>query len=1153
MTKETVSLQPYSFTMGCFKKLLERYHEAVNRLFSNYGAFVAHRPFIPMIIGIVLLGSFCIGLIHVQKESDLELLWVEQNSRIVPEKQFFDDHFGGLPRKESVTVNAKSSLDDALPDYGHAMDALTEAIKPLYNLTHPIQVDGRTVELNQGDFCERPTAPLSLGKGPARRENYLAWGYRNVSSCILDTMDLFKIYPDFNRSLYGLPPDWGFDSFPCYKLSPMDCFREGRDIDYPEELQQLEQQVAFNHTTASLSLLVYFAESQFKSLGYSCVGKLETALNKSRDYTGGEIEQIVRDVKVSLAAFASWGYNWRQSFKEMTSEEILSYFNEAINTAKNASTNFLDPPVVQCLVGKRPCCLSWFGSHIPITAAFGSVEHDAASGNISKIGALRWGANNFHHEHPLWTELLTNKLNRSLEPSARKKLVVDFENLMINKLSPLRDNKDHTRFASGQKFGDLQVQFTMWRSAQDVLIDANKTPVWQMILSAALVSLYSFLAFVNFKKPVHSHTTIVLTGLTVVAFAVVSGYGLTAAAGIRLTPLAGSVVPFLALGLGIDDVFVLVTILRNFLKDKKIQALSDSTIPEHEMSLTVALAGPSVVLTTFSVLASFFISSISPMPIVRWFCWQMGITATIHTLGMLLIFIPLMALDAKRVKSQVNDPYLWLICGWRRKTVSLKQAKNIGGTSPLIQDSIASTPISRLVAKFYAPLFGSNLFKVFVVIVFAGLLGSMMYLGFWKVEHGLKLSEVTLKGSYQHDFAVTTEDRFPSYDIWLVTGDNIDYPKSQPQLVDLFNSAQQNLSNWNPAQPKVWEFCWLGNVYLTMNQTFNLPYPLPAESFNNLTEPWSTSLPGAFSLQDLYCYNTSTGEPTSCLARQNLPQWGLKASKTVLFAENLGAETKPNLDMITETRNFADNFNNKYFNGSKVVYPYGYPFLFYEQYLHSSHDLYLVVGFALVGVFFAVLFFQFSITTSLIIAAVLLMVDIEVYGFLYILGAKLNSLSLVNLGIVVGMASEFTYLARSFLVVDGTPNFRVGKALEWTFEPLLHGFGTQVAATLPLLFLKYHAFRLYYFAMFTIMGILGFLNGFVLLPVLLSWLGPPPLPHALASAAAGRELAMASASNSGDTQNGKNVSEVAPASSSKGESENGNALSHIEPLDVTSR
>ncbi len=43
-----------------------------------------------------------------------------------------------------------------------------------------------------------------------------------------------------------------------------------------------------------------------------------------------------------------------------------------------------------------------------------------------------------------------------------------------------------------------------------------------------------------------------------------------------------------------------------------------------------------------------------------------------------------------------------------------------------------------------------------------------------------------------------------------------------------------------------------------------------------------------------------------------------------------------------------------------------------------------------VGVFVAVLIFQFSITISLLIAVVLLMVDLEVYGFMYIIGAKLN-------------------------------------------------------------------------------------------------------------------------------------------------------------------
>jgi patched 1 protein/patched 2 protein len=61
---------------------------------------------------------------------------------------------------------------------------------------------------------------------------------------------------------------------------------------------------------------------------------------------------------------------------------------------------------------------------------------------------------------------------------------------------------------------------------------------------------------------------------------------------------------------GIDDVFVLVTILRNYLEDPQLKGRNGSRVPDVEMRLTVALAGPSVVLTTFSVLASFLISSV---------------------------------------------------------------------------------------------------------------------------------------------------------------------------------------------------------------------------------------------------------------------------------------------------------------------------------------------------------------------------------------------------------------------------------------------------------------------------------------------------------------------------------------------------------------
>lgn len=64
-----------------------------------------------------------------------------------------------------------------------------------------------------------------------------------------------------------------------------------------------------------------------------------------------------------------------------------------------------------------------------------------------------------------------------------------------------------------------------------------------------------------------------------------------------------------------------------------------------------------------------------------------------------------------------------------------------------------------------------------------------------------------------------------------------------------------------------------------------------------------------------------------------------------MFALHLGSKTSSNLEMIKQTRTIVDGMNAKF--GEDVAFMYGFPFLFYEQYLHSYRDLYLVVGLAL--------------------------------------------------------------------------------------------------------------------------------------------------------------------------------------------------------------
>jgi len=82
-----------------------------------------------------------------------------------------------------------------------------------------------------------------------------------------------------------------------------------------------------------------------------------------------------------------------------------------------------------------------------------------------------------------------------------------------------------------------------------------------------------------------------------------------------------------------------------------------------------------------------------------------------------------------------------------------------------------------------------------------------------------------------------------------------------------------------------------------------------------------------------------------------------------MFAQNLGAAVGPNLAVMKTTRQTVDGINAKL--GTNLAYMYGYTFLFFEQYLHSSHDLYMVVGLAL-GTPYCTLQFPFTQVLSII-------------------------------------------------------------------------------------------------------------------------------------------------------------------------------------------
>jgi len=121
-------------------------------------------------------------------------------------------------------------------------------------------------------------------------------------------------------------------------------------------------------------------------------------------------------------------------------------------------------------------------------------------------------------------------------------------------------------------------------------------------------------------------------------------------------------------------------------------------------------------------------------------------------------------------------------------------------------------------------------------------------------------------------------------------------------------------------------------------------------------------------------------------------------------------------------------------------------------------------------------------------------ITVEIYGFLHWFGLRLNGVSVVNLIMGVGVSVEFcSHITRFFMVFTGTRLERANQSLRLMGNPVFHGAITTVIGIFPMAFAKFPYFTLYFFYQYLIIIACGLFNGLFVLPVVLSFIGPPSL------------------------------------------------------------
>lgn len=234
------------------------------------------------------------------------------------------------------------------------------------------------------------------------------------------------------------------------------------------------------------------------------------------------------------------------------------------------------------------------------------------------------------------------------------------------------------------------ILFFKKRSIQDVLNSIISQDFKYVIISYVIMLVYVCIALGKLDF-VESRILVGICAVCSIILSIILSLGLCCAAGISFSPISLEVVPFLLLGVGVNDIFV-VTDAFSRLKD-----VEDTT---ERMALTYKKVGTSAILTAATNSIAFFVAAATTMPAVRWFCIEAGVGILSNWFMLLCFYSPILIFDARRVQQNRLDV---LFC------IKLKQKDVKSKNSKLKQI------VKTFITQYYAPFLSVPIVNLIIV------------------------------------------------------------------------------------------------------------------------------------------------------------------------------------------------------------------------------------------------------------------------------------------------------------------------------------------------------------------------------------------------------------------------------------------------------
>nr|XP_056713089.1 patched domain-containing protein 3-like [Euleptes europaea] len=532
--------------------------------------------------------------------------------------------------------------------------------------------------------------------------------------------------------------------------------------------------------------------------------------------------------------------------------------------------------------------------------------------------------------------------------------------------------------------------------------------------------------------------------------AVVSSFGLLLFCGVPFVITAANA-PFLILGVGVDDMFIMVSCWQ---KTKVMNTVKD------RMADTYAEAAVSVTITTLTDVLAFYVGIATSFPSIQSFCIYTGTAFIFCYIYNLTFFGAILALNGRREES--NRHWLTFMKVSNKAEAFHGSAYNlccVGGSYDESTGAEFEHPMIGFFRKHFGPFLMHPWTKVFVVVLYLGYLGSSIY-GCTQIKEGIDLRNLATDHSYVIQYYDWTDEYFKQYG---------------PRVMAV---VTESIPYWNSSVRADLENC----MELIENSTYVDKY---------LSESWLRMYVTIANRMPLNIDNRSsfTGNLSIWFRVNPESQWDvnftdLEISASRFFIQTVNATTAINKrNILEQLRGFAA--------GCKIPLTVYHPaFIYFDQYLEVAQNTIQNVLIATGAMFLISLLLIPNPLCSLWVTFAIASVIVGVTGFMAFWDVNLDSISMINLVICTGFSVDFSaHISYAFVSSKKTSmNEKAVDALYHLGYPVVQGAVSTIVGVSLLSMAATYIFRTFFKILFLVI-LFGALHGLIFIPVFLTFFG----------------------------------------------------------------